>query len=177
MQKLFITILLIISSLSYGQDTSKVKSTKFEEFGSENGVLKKFESKKIGKIKGFTLYKKTVTNIETEKQYNAVEITAKPGFWDVNRASTAVIIDEDELPSLIKALKYFLSNVTTDNCKEECPFFVYNTYGGVRVSCSKTIGAYGGDWHIYIGRNSPISDVDLEPKEFNSFISLLESYK
>ncbi len=177
-QYVLFTILLIFSFAAKSQDSTKQKQSKFEEFSSEDGILKKLESHKIGKIKGFIMYKKTTTNVETGKFYNAVEISEKGGFWSPKFGS--IILDEDEIPSLIKVLKYFSANVITDECKEECPSYFYETKSGVNIICNKTIGAYANAWHIYLSRSYnylTAGSIDLENKELTNLITLLESYK
>lgn len=165
---------LFLSYYSYAQDSTKVK-TKFEEFSSEDGILRRFDTKKIGKVKGFTMTKNTVTNIETGKFYNAVEVTEKPGFWDAHIFGS-ILLDEDDIPSFIKTLKYFRENVITNDCKEECPYYQYETKSGVRAYINKLIGAYGSSWHIYVSRHG-LYLMDLDKKDLDVFITLLESYK
>jgi hypothetical protein len=171
--KKLLSLLILLPLSCVCQDTSKTQ-TKFEEFSSEDGILRKFEIKKIGKVKSFTMSKKTVTNVETGKFYNAIEITEKPGFWGLNMPGL-ILLDEDELPSLMKTFKYFQTNVVTDQCKENCPSFQYETKGGVKAHIYKEIGAYGSAWHIYLGKN--LAMLDLDTKDLDNLIRLLESYK
>jgi len=172
---------ILACQVVFGQDTTKSKQSKFEEFSSEDGILKKIESHKIGKIKGFVMYKKTVTNVETGKFYNAVEISEKGGWLSLRVGN--ILMDEDEIPSLIKTLKYFSSNVIGDECKEECPNYIYETKSGVYVLANKVIGAYANAWHVYISKSmyfisSSVTNIDIDsPKELDNLIKLLESYK
>ncbi len=107
MKPLFIFLLSIPLFLN-AQDTTKIKQSKFEEFSSEDGILKKMETHKFGKIKGFIMYKKTTTDVESGKSFNAVEISEKFNRW-TGKGGNSIIFDEEEIPSLIKTLKYFLS--------------------------------------------------------------------
>ena len=181
-QLLKLTALLFLCltfQFAKSQDTSRIKQSKFEEFSSEDGVLKKIESHKIGKIKGYVMFKKTVTNVESGKFFNAVEISEKGG-WITTRFGS-IIIDEDEIPSLIKTLKYFATNVITDECKEECPSYIYETKSGVYIYSNKVIGAYMNVWHVYISKSYLLlsgSSIDIDSnKELDNLIKLLESYK
>jgi len=174
MKVLFTTIILLFITSAYSQDSTK-RLTKFEEFGNENGVLMKSQTIDMGKVKGFIMSKWVSTNIETGETLKAVQVSERVRFLGYAIGST-ILIDEEEIPAVIKTLKYFLSNVTNDPCKENCPSYTYRTYGGVSISCTKFIGAYGSNWHIYIGRWG-VPMIDLDPKEFENFLKLLESYK
>ena len=176
-----LVLCVLMCQFVFGQDTTKSKQSKFEEFSSEDGVLKKIESHKIGKIKGFVMFKKTVTNVETGKFYNAVEISEKGGWLSVKFGN--ILIDEDEIPSLIKTLKFFETTVLVDVCKDECPSYFYETKSGVYIFANKLIGAYANAWHVYISKSlysisSAVTSIDIDnPKELDNFIKLLESYK
>jgi len=174
MKKMMILLILCYCNNCFSQDTALNKLTKYEEFSSEDGILKKIQIKKIGKIKGFDMAKMVVTNVETGKFLNAVEITEKATFW-VPTYGASILLDEDELPPLIKVLKYFQQNVVTDNCKEECPYFRYETNGGVTIKVEKRSGGFSSNWHIYLVRSRSV--IDLDVKELELLIKLLEDYK
>lgn len=178
MKHLLFFLFLFACTEVKSQDTSKVKVSKFEEFSSEDGVLLKMENKKIGKVKGFVMYKKITTDIESGKSLKAVEISEKTGFWVYKVGS--IILDEEEIPSLIKILKFFNDTVLPDACKEECPTYSYETKSGVYIFCNKYIGAYDSSWHVYLGKYklyTALGTLDLEKKELENLIKLLESYK
>jgi hypothetical protein len=72
------------------------------------------------------------------------------------------------------------SNVITDECKEECPSYIYETKSGVYIYCNKIVGSYANSWHVYISKSAYITTsglIDLENKEIENFVKLLESYK
>lgn len=161
------------------QDSSKFKQTKYEKFSSEDGVLKKLETHKLGKLRGFTMYKKTTTNVESGVFYNAVEITERTDGW-TGKGGGTIIFDEDELPSIVKTLKYFLNNVMRDDCRDECPTYIYETYGGVYIFSTKGAIGYGNSWRVFIGRSLSgitVGTIDLDNKDLSNFIKLLETYR
>ncbi|MBL0056586.1 MAG: hypothetical protein IPP31_10425 [Chitinophagaceae bacterium] len=178
MRALLLLLVLFTSLLVTAQDTVKTKQSRFEEFSSEDGVLKKYESHKFGKLKGYIMTKRTVTNVETEKYYNAVEVSEKFNLW-TGKGGGTILFDEDEIPSIIKTLKYFLNNVIKDDCKEECPSYIYETRGGIYLYCNKTIGAYASSWHVYVSRRLYLiaGSIDLDTKDLETFTNLLETYK
>jgi hypothetical protein len=70
------------------------------------------------------MYKKTTTNVGIGNFYNAVEISEKGGWLTPEFGS--IVIDKEEIPSLIKLLKCFSTNAITDECKDECPSYMWN---------------------------------------------------
>ena len=182
--KKILLVIFLFTSISKAQDTNRIKS-KLEEFSSEKGVLYKTETEKLGKVKGFSVIKTTVTNVEKAKSVKAIQITEKPGF--LGYGAGIVTIDEEIIPEVIKVLDYYKNNVIPDQCKDYCASWNFkSTSGTISITCYKIIGAYASKWHTLIYDYDYWSlsllkynllGIDLEPKELDEIIAFLKAYK
>ncbi len=66
-----------------------------------------------------------------------------------------------------------------DECREECPSYIFTIQWRDESIVIKLL-EHISNWHVYIGRSKYLltyGSIDLDNKDLDNFIKLLETYK